>query len=293
MPKTGTTSLQKRYFVNWDAVNYFGSFGEPVSWRMLRQLNSMEEFEYRKVAASHRTYFDDLCDSGKPTLVSKEESLIGHQYPIITGFADRLNVARRFKDLFDEPEVVLVLRNQKTFLSSFFAQWQKHWYVTQHAFDKWLEAQFSSMEKGDGSVLNIPRYDLIFDMLCEVFGESKVHILFYEQFISHPDTFLDSFTDIVGAKLPAPHEVDSQRENTRPTSASLFLRKFRERSPGIAKLVPQRLKNVAKGLARRGSQRDFSPNEADLVRIEDFYRQGNRRLLEMANLELASHGYPV
>jgi len=292
MPKTGTTSLQKQYFVNWEAVNYFGSFGEPESWKQLRILNSMEEFEYRKRCDSQRSFFKSKTDPGKPTLVSKEEVLIGHQYPTISGYNDRDVVLRRLRSLFDQPRVIVVLRNQCTFLPSFFAQWQKHWYVTQHAFSRWLDAQLASANRGDGCVLNIPRYDVILDLLQDVFGRDNLNFLLYEDFQEQPDEFLADFSGIVGARLPESANQPIQ-ENVPPSATGLWLQKICARSPAVAKLFPRNMKTVVRSIANRGSSKKFCPSEDDLSKIHDFYCQGNRALAESTGLDLKRKGYPV
>ena len=292
MPKTGTTSLQKQYFSAWKSIQYHGSFGETAGWNHLRFLNSAEEADFRSRREEIADHFGRALDTDRRLLVSKEECLIGHQYPLSQGYADRTLVVARLKEVFSDAQIIVVLRNQFTFLPSLFSQWQKNWYIARHSFSRWLDFQFDNHNREMGSSLNIPRYDLIHCLLCEHFNSDQVHYLLYEDFIAEPLQFVKTIANLAGVTDLITLS-SGGRENSSGNAFSAELGKVAAKYPNLTRVVPQPVKRAARQVVAMRRSRRVELGDSERAAICDFYKRGNGTFMKQTGVDLHSAGYPT
>ena len=219
--------------------------------------------------------------TGQKTLVISHERLSG--YPASGGFDSRL-IADRLHDAFPSARVLIVIREQKSFIRSMYSQ-----YVTDGGdlcLRRFLNPPEPYICRVPGWSFEFPMYDRLIDYYFGLFGNDHVCVLPFELFSRDHQRFIDRITAFSGgdpATLPAvPADVVNLRRPLVMQTAARLVNRFIFRS----QLSPHGLIE-----ARRGK----SPVEAfrpafDILAQSFIERRMNDRLREQVE-EAVGHRY--
>ena len=122
-PKTATTTLQNHFFKN---LNGFDLIGQPLT----RENSDMQKFIH-KITDSEALEYDEekikeelnhFLTDNKNIIISEESFSTGSS---LSGRVDRVQIAKRLKSLFHNAKIILVLREQKSIVKSYYLQKKK------------------------------------------------------------------------------------------------------------------------------------------------------------------------
>jgi hypothetical protein len=302
-PKTGTTTLQKHLFATHPEIDYLGKmipgfhYGIEELGPEIEQLTTATSINYkgterlRKVIAACRVGMRD-----KSVLLSSESFV----HP---SSADPCIVAERAREAFEPCKVIIVIREQRDILRSFYGM---HGRFGQYLFvhkdelerldlplsiDQWLTYCFSSFERNLTATLH---YNRVICLYQKSFGEENVGVFLYEE-LKHDTarfvTKLCDFMDIDAAS--AIGLIEGRKENSRITRGELFWSRLSMRLRWNSRsdtLYRRGSRIYDKLLSRMQAESDVIPADWE-ARIRDTYAVDNLALEEVSGLPLTEYGY--
>jgi len=290
--KTASSWLQQSFFPALsDSV---ALFEHPVLWDEL-MLPSGLEFDVERC----RAYIRDLSATARAAeklCVFSSERLSGNPH---SGGYDAAEMARRVKDVFDTPRIIVVVREQGAMLRSNYKQYIKMGGVC--TLEEYL------MPPHDG---RIPLFRL--DNFCyhhlvayyhQLFGSENLLVLPYELLRSEPQAFVDAMLDFMGlARRELPAKVFEQGVNVSMNDIQVVLKRWVNKLSGGDSLHP--VKPLAPGLAgwlfglidgldAAPWANNYSMRAQERIEtlVGNHYRDSNRQLQQLLNLDLAALGY--
>jgi hypothetical protein len=199
-PKTGSTSLQNSLFLNLtDEINYLGIAKAPISdyhnlsRRILRPWLTSRGQEGREELKS---LLADRLNYGMNLL--SEESFINSRVNPGRIF-DPVEIKKLLAPLCDSIGIVIVLRNQVDLIHSLYAHGG---FIDKHGNAQDAKKYIDICLKNKENRLFFCFTDVI-KKYKSVFGEHKVHVLLFEDFLSDKDCYFNGWEKILGI----PHEI--------------------------------------------------------------------------------------
>ncbi|MHC4809535.1 MAG: sulfotransferase domain-containing protein [Planctomycetota bacterium] len=303
--KTGTTWLQEAVFARPET-------GFHVAWpdrRVLvdeivlpNELHWDPDVAATRVEASRIPPPDASPAGDRPVPVLSHERLGGNPH---SGGHDSLAIARRLQRLFPDAKVLLVVREQRSMIASWYVQHVREGGVSS------LREFLRPIEPGTG---RIPRFDpryFEFDHLArayrELFGADRVLVLPYEWLRAEPEAFVGRIREFAGCPGPAPR-LDLHRRHASMSAAATTLSRWTNRllvrnvvnpSPLLGgvleghrntaagrmldRILPRSIMNLG-GAGRRRILDTFAAGR---------YEQSNARLQACCERDLRSLGYAM
>jgi hypothetical protein len=182
--KTASSWFQEYFFPYIKNINFINS---SIIKEKIININSFnfDSFEVRE-------YFKN--NSTKRILLS-HENLIG---PVVSGGFNGIatkELGERIKSVFPEAEIMIFIRNQPDIIASAYLQeiWEGSTYNInsflfhkgRNLYNKMMMFSFTYFE-----------YDKIIKYYSELFGEKKIHIFLYEDFLNNPSEFLANLSSV-------------------------------------------------------------------------------------------------
>lgn len=231
-PKTATTTLQKHLYAKHPEINYLGKYIPGFGYRddrlqqgVTRMIN--EQSHSYSASLEFRDYIDsELCSTDRVCTLISSETFI-HPWAI-----DLAVVARRVFDAFSPCKVIIVLREQRDMLWSFYrahGRYCQYLYVhPQSANDltelvapvsakQWLDLQVRQLHRNFAGTL---MYGSVLESYIRIFGRENILVLCYEEMRQNVPAFLRKLCGWmnvdsgIGVKL-----VGDRRENEVPLSS--------------------------------------------------------------------------
>jgi hypothetical protein len=303
-PKCASTSLQRGFFAKCPCLDFVGRDDNwqknvPSHHLPLLQLGTLDEVHYQR---NRQQIEDSLLGSfreGDFTRVLSDEILVSGRRPYLRTIpvADPQLVADRLHSLFPEAEILMIIRNQVTFLESMAAQLIRNNKVRLD-LDDFYTLQRRHAEQGCGSFFDLPDYYAIFDLYEQTFGKGRVHVILLEDLGRKPLETMSQLIEWMGlTQRVHPEDYLPERQNTRATHLELYEAKYRKYYKKALNCVPLPLRRAVtvpakKFLARMTTIKyTFSPEQ--LAFLDSFYGPGNEKLEAATGCALAAAGYPV
>ncbi len=204
--KTGSTWLQLNGLLNHTFVNFLNKPNSHTESCLVNEFIGISNFDFDILNFKNKfiksLQLDNSLDVNKPRIIS-EENLSGNIY---NGLNAKL-LADRIYDTFGQVKIIIVLRNQLSYIIS--------------AYNNYLRHGGSLNLKYFLSDLNTPillkneklYYHKIVSYYQKLFGKKNVKILLYEQFKENQYGFMKEFSLFVGVE---PYEII----NFKKTNAS-------------------------------------------------------------------------
>jgi hypothetical protein len=211
---------------------------------------------------------------------------------------------KNLKERFPDAEIVVFLRNQLDFLASLYSSYLKRGGTYK------IEDLFSAEHLADGKFFSYEylNYYKLIKLYQEHFGENKIHVFIYEEFLENNQVFLKNYSEQLG------YDVDLENLFYRKANEKLRkgLASFVRHSNMLLKSGPVPKKNIIDipWIYKLINNRIDSMNscvlwgnkvERDKVLgtklaaiIYEFCKESNNQLVEQFGLEsLKKFGYPL
>ncbi|SHK26790.1 hypothetical protein SAMN02745216_03177 [Desulfatibacillum alkenivorans DSM 16219] len=295
LPKCASTSLQQNLFSRHPDICYWG-----IPWHEERLENLM----------ACMSYYDALdfanVDAAMP-LQQEKPNVISYERFSSDFNADRLEVAKRLYQVFGESEILLVIRKQSDQMESLYKQYlrgvphHRKWctfqeyieacYCLFHWNDPLMRARFSEF----AHVTTTNRLSMMLswnlaNMYSELFGKEHVNILLFEQIKEDMPGFVSQLCKIIPMDQSKAQALMSRPKKQEAMDRGAYLTKgplapLARMTPGPAKKV---LRRSLKGFNQK---MEVTWPEGWKDKIDDLYRENNRRLTADFNLPLQRYGY--
>lgn len=307
MPKTATTTLQTLLFNHHSQLYYLGKFGRrgmpaSVMPALLRRQRQSAPFKAEGMLASsleeQLAHADRL---GLRVVLSKEGLSNG-------SMVAKYRQAALFRKTFGECKIVFFIREQLSFVKSFYAEMLKSYQFRTHR-KEWMRRFPPAPHYFDiNDYLEValrPRMVLMqylsvndtANIYARVFGRQNVHIYLYEAFCRQPRETIAALCKDVGIEPAEALELVGRKQlNQRVTSGFIerlreiessaeLTSSFRTCNPGQRRqMLPPAL--PGEKIATRLSTRSAG-------RLQKLAARQNRKLLRQWDLPLKDHGYQV
>ena len=326
--KTGTTTLQREIFAKHSQISYLGKPfylpGRPagdkksdesrLNEELVYTLRSKDSLEYEEgpVVDGIRTHLEKY-PSGNRVSVLSEEGLAA------SGRADRRLIAERLFRAFGDCDILITMRSQMTCIPSIFLHYYRRGDFVGLNFDDWLRDDTKGRQRA--RVFESWRqydYYRLFRAYREVFPDSRVKLMLFEQMSKHPDAFADDLSAFLHIEAAETRSLfgNARRLNTGVSKEEAdFHRRYQamrgrfdrvtQRYLGgrdLEKLMPfaghlrAAAKRAVKGHFVRKSAESggaVDASEESLSIIRKHFRESNRRLADECELPLEEYGYPM
>ncbi len=298
--KAGSTFLQENLFLAHPEINSLGKpYTDPDIIAFVTHLFE-EEVSYNPDLAAYQVKTAVLPHfaSAKINLLSSEDFSVppNMRENII---ADRGLLMRRFKDLFGQIRIVLVLRNQMAVLRSVYSDYLKdsfHRQYTYMSFNDWITRGL----KRKTVQIHMYQYAPLLDFYATLVGRENICVLLHESLTKDGAMFAqdlakfmeitpDPFIDAITAKQTGP------RSNSRLGRAQLIGVRLGHFLGGrdVRALVPAPVKKLLRKALDGNTADTYALDETNTQALHTLYKTGNRQLTEEWGLPLAKYDYPL
>lgn len=294
--KTASTTLQRALFRKHTGLHYMGE--DAAGYESYASLvNSMVNdddlyFLSEECAGLFRRHMGE--DVGK-TLLYSNEDVMTSRIP--------MTCARRLNDFLPGAEILLVVRNQYTAIPSFYANHGAFLkpappsYFRRHvSFEDWVGFQTVFIKYG---ALASFMFNRMLSIYADLFGEQRVHVLLFEEFVENKQQFIEKLSGILRINSKEAGELLKEgHERKRQTNRMLAYNRFRTRffwGVRFTDYLPfgdSIAKRLDKFLSGGGPARIVMSDEIRQV-IHDLYCEDNALLAAKYDLPLAKYGYPI
>lgn len=293
--KTGTTSLQEFLFFAHPQIHAFGHpHGTHVDVRISQALRRIEGFDDdpQELRSALSTALD-ACPAGHVSVLS-DETLTADPHLTAT-------VARRVHQQFPQARILFTIRRQEDMIRSFYGRHGRVLfnapapYRDRHVrFEAWLDHAYRNRPAG---VLGVADYERSIEIYRTLFGAERIAIVLLEQWKADPQAFADRLSAILGVDAAATGQLlGNRRTHGQETVRYVHYDRLRKRFPAVSRMathLPVGLRSLGSGFLRRGDTQGNTFPSGWPERLDDLYREGNRKLAEQYGLPLREHGYAV
>lgn len=261
--KTATTWLQNKIFPTNPQLNYFGKDENNYPEWLIR-LHYLDDYAFEKEKEQIKSFIlsKHLKDPSKVSLLSSEA---------FTNFTVIISQAKRIKEVFPSPRIILVLRNPISLIESSYKHNVKrgHFFLKIEEYLDWKRTPFA-LQKRRPIYLPDLFYEEVIDYYYELFGSHNVCVLKYEDFVNEPNDFMARLGSFIGVNFGDVSEVAEEKlregmpKNLIKTKRIENLRKY------ISKSFPNIAKNIVADLESNDSEEIISPELAE--RLKKYFK---------------------
>ena len=142
-------------------------------------------------------------------------------------------------------------------------------------------------------------YDRTLEIYRELFGEDKIHVLLFEEFIYDREKFIRKICDLLEIDVKeAKSALSKSHERPRHTARMLFYNRIRTHlfwNVPLSRYIPagKYLSDLLWRYIRAGKSAKVSTIDEWRDRIHNIYAADNTTLAERYNLPLEEYDYPI
>ena len=291
--KTGSSFIQKTVLPKIETLKLLDQGKKDrVTNIQLKQalydlcLKSQLHFDIKKVSSELKKY-DFNCLSS--------ESFLGNG-SIESSSANLIrNIAERLLRLFGKTKIILVIRNQSTWLKSYYLDDIEFGYSC--SFKKWIELKKSR------SQLDWCKYSEIIKLYYELFGKKNVKVYLYEEIFNK--TIFYSLFKSFGLTKKVLNEIDfNKKVNESFSPLTFYLQLLVNRIIGTranygdgylytkwTKKIRPFLDNVSNKIPFIDKKPNIGFKEYDKI-LHELYAKNNNETSKLINKNLKKYGYP-
>jgi hypothetical protein len=290
--KCASTFLQRTFFPIHPEIELVTQETHPL----FDDLLTCRDYDYdpQKI----RDYFQ----SNDKVRVLSSENLIGDIY--LTGLNGDL-YARRLKETFSDPTIIIIIRNQVTMLESHFLQTVNGGGAGRMGINDFFKTTRYNKERMGFSWRYLEYYKNL-RYYQDMFGKDKVILYLFEELKENPKAFLDRLCKDIGVSILGDPPTAKRRPRHSPYTY-LFMRtisRFRHGRFNMAGGILDRFKPIPIGKIRYKLNylynrfpilgKDFSfMSQKNRQAIIEYYREDNNLLREYTGIDLEKYGYPL
>lgn len=282
--KTATSTLQRHVFPHHPEIHFLGlpAPTAELEWA-IRHLCQADSTHYE----GERVYA--LLGAAIAAAPADRLVLVSYENFALYESKDKGLVAERLAALFPHARILFTIRRQEELVTS--------WYLTKlrvrikrKAFVPFEEWYWWERREPHLSILDDLRYARTIELYVRRFGREAVHVVPFELLRRDPAGFAQACARALGiAAEPFARLLQGRRENASMSQAYFdFWRRF-------GHLLPRRLvRNWARRMPMHsGPAARITLPEAVRADIARLVAEDNRRLAELAGLDLAALGYTL
>lgn len=297
-PKTATTWLQWEFFPKVKNINY----AKPTD--IIEKILKPNTFEIDYNSVKH------FFNSNDKRTVICDEILVGGLDACFGNGAFIKETGNRLKQIFEDAEIIIFIRNQKSMVASAYYQYLRA--GGNFSATKYLnrtEKCYPFLVKQLLFSYDIFKYDQTITYYKELYGNENVHVYLYEDFKANQKQFLEKFKtkhnfEIDIEKLKIEHKI-----NSRYKRIFLFLVKITNTFCVEKNLYKYHFFNIPKLF--NVSHRIYSKlnkykifgkavsdekliGKSNIEFIEKYYKKSNQNLIEKHGLDsIKKYQYPL
>lgn len=295
--KTATTWFQKEFY----------PFGENFTYipRKVARRVFLSKHAFSFDSKSAKEELIDYIDSNNAIICEEELSgnihTGGHH-----GFLAK-EAARRIHSAFPESKIVIFIRNQEDIIASTYKQYLKMGGT--YGPGKYLRNNDTVPHRRPGfSFDHFKYYDMV-SYYSDLFGEEKINVYLFEDFVSDKELFLQKFNSDLGLQVTR-SEVDVDKKENPSYQKPLLplarlLNRFTNRNLGYKRnwfsipgfyTVSRKLLEILSSIwsSRNSSSGSTAVLGQDNVEyIRNYFRESNSMLSREYGLELSKYNYPL
>lgn len=289
--KAGSTTLQQALFARHPEVLNLGKPFEARVWgdarRAVDAVCTLCEREESPptVDANVRNDWRRAIEpaAGRLPVFSFEELIRRRYYPQ----NDNLRLPNAIVDMAGPVRVVIVTRQQIELIESLYIH--KANVTTYQPFDRWLGA--------NAEWIGTYRFHEIADAWAQVVGQDNVGVFLFEELVRDPGGFAGKLASFIGVDpVAAASLLSEQHKNPRKSSRTQAYVKLRSKlfpHQSLGLLLPAKIRERWRGYLEGGRASRESIPDTWLKKVQDTYRDDNRRLAARFGLPLRQYGYPL
>lgn len=294
-PKTGTTTLQEHVFPRLPGVRYLGKYIPGYSYEDPAWYGVLER-AYRDLICQWDPeplrQLVNACRETPDTVLLSSEAFV---HPIAT---DPTIVAQRLHSIAPDATILFTIRSQPKILESFYrnhgafgaflylAKTENDSFTLPLSPDDWLSHNLNAPNK---NLLGILDFHRVIGSWVELFGDSNVKVLVFEDLVSNCSLFCRDLADIFHV---SPEVVE-------------HLLHGRHENPGMTQTEFETVVSTIKAGGRTGDTRTSGAGDrervpvpvrfssAALEQVRARFSDGNAALGRWLARELGELGYPV
>lgn len=283
--RSGTTALNEMLrshralrVCDHKSPNFFVSGIEQPAWetpaaRLMAQHWTRDPAEYLDMFAGARP--DQLLLEASPVYMQAQ------------------GVARRIHDVNPKAKIVAILRDPAERAFAHYLGRRRDGIETAKSFDSWMDRVRGTPlpdEVAFGHYIGCGRYAHFLDQYFDIFGEERVLVLFYEDFVDQPNALIERLLTFIGvdAKVVLNTDVRANRsgEISNPVLKSLWTSTVGVRTR-LRPFVPQTIRRTIGKAFLSDLERPVL--NADLrSEVIEMLRDDIRRLASMTDRDLSS-----
>lgn len=298
-PKAASTTLQRGLFDKHPGILHVGRATRPGSEIQLILSMIFDDPQFFNEDACKDLIYKIKCEAGDAGLVP----VFSHEY-FVRGTM-RSFAAERLGRLLPDAKILVVLRNQLSFVPSFYAASGRYLpndttpkpYNRRYVrFDDWFECALNNRKT---SIVGAIDFNATLNLYEKYFAPEDIVCVLFEDLIRNPIVVAEKIANAANLDPSVIFRfLETSHENNRISSRIANYHRIREwllPSFEFSTLFPSTAA-VVKPLTHflsKGSSYNFElPPYAREILIEH-YKDGNRLLKERYGLALEDHGYPI
>ena len=188
--KTGSTYLQKCIFPSIKNTIYISYFKNKKYFKEVENFQKFNHFFFEKKKIKNLLKLNNIK---KNVIISSEQFSGNGDYHVIGSGIHLFNNFYFIKKFFPKAKIILILRNQKDILLSFYKDEVSRGLTL--SFEKWMINQISY------DSFTYLRYDKIINVLIKVFGKKNLVIDFYENIFKDKESIKKFLKQISSEKI--------------------------------------------------------------------------------------------
>lgn len=287
VPKSGTTSLQTHLFYKHKDLISIGKI-KPYTYKSLYPNQNLHFFfstlkKSEEITFPHNKmneiYTKEIAQYRNKKLIISDEGFTN------SIFSDTYLKAKRLKKFFPYAKIIYVIRNQFDVIKSIYYMLPKSpLFLTEEkkilSLNKWLDISFNNL---NNSFLLTGKYFEVYQIYSELFGESNISLLLYEDFKHNPKNFIEKLSDFMNIDKKESFKLlnDKEKINSKEFHKSNFI------SNNYPFWKYLKCNNLYDRILTDVLSKE---NEEKII---DLYKESNNKLNRILKNELLKNNYPV
>jgi len=304
-PKNASTTLQTDIFPSIEKACYLGRlYGSKKGFITTDVQEAMHSVAMSDSVDFSQGNVREKIQKSIQTFAGESDKLIVSWEAFSNNVTDRGLMAERLKELFPDARILVVIRNQMDALRSMYAFLVRerggninvsYGRPSVRSFERWITDQEAFLPR---SFLLTLRYNEFISHYWKLFGKDKVTVLLFEELVHSPDKFFDKLARYFDVEnIDYARTSSAPKRNKSPSGKALSYYRLRSRLPNVelSKYLPAIVSQQWHKFLSSSSGKHAAP-ELPLAmqeRVMNMYREGNRKLQQDLQINLADYGFEV
>jgi hypothetical protein len=196
-------------------------------------------------------------------------------------------IPKRLRAVVGPAKIVIIVRHQIRLVESLYLFHAKG--ARYEAAEPWLDARSSDLQ--------LYRYHAMVNSFVEQFGRENVGVFMFEELKADAGAFARRLCDFIGVDAEQGAVlIGGERRNRRVSQRYLAYSKLRKALGmyvDFGRFVPGSIKQAVINFLAAGAEAKAQLPGSWVAKMEQYFRDDNRRLAQDWNLPLGKYGYPL